>query len=36
MLTYSLLIGSWFIAAQHSGKSRSEMLRLAVDRLLAG
>jgi AcrR family transcriptional regulator len=36
MLAYSLLIGSWFIAAQHSGKSRSEMLRLAVDRLLAG
>jgi AcrR family transcriptional regulator len=36
MLAYSLLIGSWFIAAQHGGKSRSGMLRLALDRLLAG
>jgi hypothetical protein len=35
MLAYSLLIGSYFIAAQHDGKSRSQVLRLAVDRLLS-
>jgi AcrR family transcriptional regulator len=35
MLAYSLLIGSYFIAAQHAGRSRSQMLQLAVDRLLS-
>ena len=35
MLAYSLLIGSYFIAAQHDGKSRSQVLQLAVDRLLS-
>jgi len=35
MLAYSLLIGSYFIAAQHGRRSRAEMLRLAVDRLLS-
>lgn len=35
MLAYSLLIGSYFIAAQHGDKSRSQVLRLAVDRLLS-
>ncbi|HEY6779630.1 MAG TPA: TetR/AcrR family transcriptional regulator [Thermoleophilaceae bacterium] len=35
MLAYSLLIGSYFIAAQHDGKSRFEMLQLAVERLLS-
>jgi AcrR family transcriptional regulator len=35
MLTYSLLIGSYFFSAKHDGKSRSEVLQLAVDRLLA-
>jgi AcrR family transcriptional regulator len=35
MLAYSLLIGSYFIAAQHGGKTRSEVLQLAVDRLLS-
>jgi AcrR family transcriptional regulator len=34
MLAYSLLIGSYFIAPQHGGKSRAQLLRLAVDRLL--
>ena len=34
MLAYSLLIGSYFIAAQHGEKTRSEVLQLAVDRLL--
>ena len=34
MLAYSLLIGSWFIAAPPAGRTRSEMLRLAVERLL--
>lgn len=35
MLAYSLLIGSYFINAQHGDKSRSKMLQLAVDRLLS-
>jgi AcrR family transcriptional regulator len=35
MLAYSLLIGSYFIAAQHGDKSRSHMLHLAVARLLS-
>jgi AcrR family transcriptional regulator len=35
MLAYSLLIGAYFIAAQQQGgRSRSELLRLALDRLL--
>jgi hypothetical protein len=34
MLAYSLVIGSYFIAAQHGDKSRSQVLRLAIDRLL--
>jgi len=34
MLAYSLLIGSYFIAAQHGNKTRSQLLQLAVDRLL--
>ena len=35
MLAYSLLVGSYFIAAQHDGRTRAQMLQLAVDRLLA-
>jgi AcrR family transcriptional regulator len=34
MLTYSLFVGSYFIAAEQGGKSRSEVLRLAIDHLL--
>lgn len=34
MLAFSLFIGSYFIAAQHGEKSRSEVLQLALDRLL--
>jgi AcrR family transcriptional regulator len=34
MLAYSLLVGSYFIAAQHGDKTRSEVLQLAFDRLL--
>lgn len=33
-LAYSLLIGSYFFSAQHGGKTRSEVLQLAIDRLL--
>jgi AcrR family transcriptional regulator len=36
MLAYSLLIGSYFIAAQHGDKTRSQVLGLAIDRLLSG
>jgi AcrR family transcriptional regulator len=35
MLAYSLLIGSYFIAAQHGDRSRAELQALALDRLLA-
>lgn len=35
MLAFSLFIGSPFIAAEHPGRSRSQVLRLALDRLLA-
>jgi AcrR family transcriptional regulator len=35
LLAYSLLIGSYFIASQHGGKSRLQLLQLAVDRLLS-
>jgi AcrR family transcriptional regulator len=34
MLAYSLVIGNYFIAAQHGDKTRSEVLQLAIDRLL--
>jgi len=29
-----MVIGSYFVAADHGGKTRPEMLRLAIDRLL--
>ncbi len=35
MLAFSLFIGSHFIAAQHGEKTRSEVLQLALDRLLS-
>jgi AcrR family transcriptional regulator len=35
MLTFSLFIGSFFIAVEHDGKSRAEVLQLALDRLLS-
>jgi len=35
ILAFSLFIGSKFIVAEHPGKSRSEVLQLAIDRLLA-
>ena len=35
MLAYSLFVGSYFIAAQHDGKSRFEVLQLAIDHLLS-
>lgn len=34
MLTFSLFIGSYFIAAHNDRRSRSEILQLAVDKLL--
>jgi AcrR family transcriptional regulator len=34
MLAYSLFIGSYFVAAQHGDRSRSDVLALAIDRLL--
>lgn len=35
MLVFSLFIGSYFIAVEHGRRSRSEVLRLATDRLLS-
>lgn len=35
MLAYSLLIGSYFIAVQPTGKTRSELFELAIDHLLS-
>jgi AcrR family transcriptional regulator len=35
MLAYSLVIGTYFIAAEHGGKTRTQVLRLAVARLLS-
>ena len=35
MLAFSLFIGSYFIAAEHVGRSRSQVLGLAIDRLCA-
>ncbi len=35
ILAFSLFIGSNFIVAEHRGRSRSEVLQLAIDRLLA-
>ena len=35
ILAFSLFIGSNFIAADHQGRSRSQVLQLAIDRLLA-
>lgn len=34
ILAFSLFIGTYFIVAQHPGKSRSEVLQFALDRLL--
>jgi AcrR family transcriptional regulator len=35
MLAFSLFIGSYFIVAEHDGRTRSEVLQLAIDRLLS-
>ncbi|HEY6549646.1 MAG TPA: TetR/AcrR family transcriptional regulator [Solirubrobacterales bacterium] len=35
MLAFSLFIGSYFIAAKHGDKTRSQVLQLAIDRLLS-
>ena len=34
MLAYSAVIGSYFIAAEHGEKTRSQVLQLALNRLL--
>jgi AcrR family transcriptional regulator len=35
MLAFSLFIGSYFIAVEHGDKTRSQVLQLAIDRLLS-
>ncbi len=34
MLAYSLFVGSYFVSAAHGERTRSEVLQLAIDRLL--
>jgi AcrR family transcriptional regulator len=34
MMAYSMVLGSYFVAAEHGDKTRSQVLRLALDRLL--
>ncbi|HEU4736982.1 MAG TPA: TetR/AcrR family transcriptional regulator [Solirubrobacterales bacterium] len=34
MLAFSLFIGSYFITAKHDGRTRAQVLQLAIDRLL--
>jgi len=34
MMAYSMVIGSYFVAAEHGDKTRSQVLQLALDRLL--
>jgi AcrR family transcriptional regulator len=34
LLAFSLFIGTYFVAAEHQGRSRSEVLQLALDHLL--
>jgi len=36
MLTYTLFIGSYFVVGGHGERSRGELVKLALDRLLAG
>jgi len=35
MLAFSLFIGSYFISVEHAGRTRSQVLQLAIDRLLS-
>ena len=35
MLAFTLFIGSYFVAAQHGGRTRTQVLQLAIDRLLS-
>jgi AcrR family transcriptional regulator len=35
MLAYSLFVGSYFVATEHDGRSRADVQRLAVERLLS-
>jgi AcrR family transcriptional regulator len=34
MLAYSLFVGSYFVSAAHDGRTRAEVLQLAIERLL--
>jgi AcrR family transcriptional regulator len=34
MTAYALVIGNYFVAAEHRGKTRAQVLQLAIDRLL--
>jgi AcrR family transcriptional regulator len=34
MMSYSMVIGSYFVAVEHGGKTRSQVLQLAIDHLL--
>jgi hypothetical protein len=34
LLAYSLFVGSYFVAAEHGGRTRGQVQQLAIDRLL--
>jgi hypothetical protein len=34
MMSYSMVIGSYFVAVEHGDKTRSQVLQLAIDHLL--
>ena len=34
MMSYSMVIGSYFVAVEHGGRTRSQVLQLAIDHLL--
>jgi hypothetical protein len=34
MMSYSMVIGSYFVAVEHGDRTRSQVLQLAIDHLL--
>jgi len=35
MLAFSLFVGSYFVAARHAGRTRGQVVQLAIDHLLS-
>ncbi len=34
MMSYSMVIGSYFVAVEHGARTRSQVLQLAIDHML--